>query len=159
MDNEQNNATELKPFSVTEDIKNNQRAGAWVQAEPLGDPFYVANHEWVGVDLDGTLSGNHQLDFTGTVYGIGEPVPEMMTKVRQMLAANITVKIFTARAFEPKGIPPVRAWLTKHQLPELEITNQKDPFMVFFYDDRAIQTVSCKGVSVLEAVLGLAGGD
>lgn len=91
---------------------------------------------WIGVDLDGTLAE----------YGgwkgpddIGAPIPKMMARVLAWLAAGKTVKIFTARACLPDQVPPIRAWLERHGLGALEITNVKDFTMVELWDDRAIQ--------------------
>lgn len=91
---------------------------------------------WIGVDLDGTLAEY------GTWKGpdhIGAPIPRMMDRVRAWLAAGKTVKIFTARACIPDQVPPVRAWLERHGLAGLEVTNIKDFTMAELWDDRAIQ--------------------
>lgn len=91
---------------------------------------------WIGVDLDGTLAeyGGWQGPET-----IGYPIPIMMNRVRKWLAEGMTVKVFTARASIPDQIPPVRAWLDKHGLQEVGITNVKDFAMITLYDDRCVQ--------------------
>ncbi len=97
---------------------------------------------WVGVDLDGTLAvwdGGASLD------RIGPPVPEMLSYVQRMTENGIRVKIFTARAGDPKQVPKIQKWLEKNGLPHLEITNVKDYSMERLYDDRAIQVEANTG--------------
>lgn len=90
---------------------------------------------WIGVDLDGTLA--HSEPGVWDPSQIGEPIPAMMERVKGWLAEGKTVKLFTARAAEPKWIPRIQSWLKMHGLPELEITNVKDPGMKELWDDRA----------------------
>lgn len=96
----------------------------------------MAIKAWIGVDLDGTLAEYH--GWRGADH-IGKPIPAMMERVRKWLAEGVTVKIFTARATLPEQIPPVRAWLERHGLPALEVTNVKDFGMVELWDDRCVQ--------------------
>jgi len=91
---------------------------------------------WIGVDLDGTLA-NHT-SWKGDKH-IGEPVPEMMNRVKQWIKQGKIVKIFTARASTAKAIPYIKAWLEKHGIGQLEITNIKDPGMIQLWDDRAVR--------------------
>ena len=116
--------------------------------EPDGNPTASSpsNRPWIGVDLDGTLAedgpwvdANH----------IGQPVEPMMNRVKAWIARGITVKIVTARAGVPNGIPPVKAWIEKQGLPDLEVTNQKDFNMIELWDDRAIQVIPNTGKPVL----------
>ena len=52
------------------------------------------------------------------------------------------MKILTARAEEPeKAVPPIKAWLEKHGLPALEVTNAKDMDMIELWDDRAVPSL------------------
>jgi hypothetical protein len=97
---------------------------------------------WIGVDLDGTLA--HYGGWKGPET-IGEPVPAMLARVQQWMAEGRTVKIFTARACIPEQVAPVRAWLEKIGLGELEITNVKDFGMVCLYDDRCVQVETNTG--------------
>jgi hypothetical protein len=105
---------------------------------------------WNGVDLDGTLAESVE-PFDSKK--IGDPVPAMVTKVKNWVAKGKTVKIFTARAAEKSSIPMIQAWCRMHGLPEMEVTNQKDPGMRELWDDRAVAVVKNKGVkkSYMEA--------
>nr|WP_321399925.1 hypothetical protein [uncultured Desulfobacter sp.] len=91
---------------------------------------------WYGVDLDGTLAVWND---NSTLDRIGAPVHAMVDMVRSMVDNGIRVKIFTARACDPAQIPKIRAWMSRHGLPDLEITNVKDYYMERLYDDRAIR--------------------
>ena len=53
---------------------------------------------WIGVDLDGTLARYEQ--YEGPM-SIGEPIPEMVDRVKAWLAAGREVRIFTARVSDP----------------------------------------------------------
>lgn len=89
---------------------------------------------WIGVDLDGTLA-----HYEGWGDGsIGEPIGEMLFRVRKWIADGVTVKCMTARASDPSEAEKVRAWLDSHGLQEVSITNVKDFAMVELWDDRAV---------------------
>lgn len=100
---------------------------------------------WIAVDLDGTLA---QYGGWKGPDDIGEPVPLMLARVRGWILEGITVKIFTARACIPEQIPPIQAWLVKHGLPELEVTNAKDFSCTEIWDDRAVQVQINTGLRV-----------
>lgn len=101
---------------------------------------------WIGVDLDGTLAV-----YDGRRAGeIGEPVPAMHFRVRKWIADGVTVKIVTARACVPQEKVRVAAWLAKHDMEGLEITNQKDFAMIELWDDRAV-TVEYNTGKVIKA--------
>ena len=114
------------------------------------------NMGWIGVDLDGTLA-YYDGNWRGG-YKIGEPIPKMVKKVKELLRQGKTVRIFTARIAEnslPYGIKTtnemtalIQDWCTKHIGQRLEVVNTKDCFMEVFYDDRAKQVVSNEGVLV-----------
>jgi len=99
--------------------------------------YSVAEQEkpWIGVDLDGTLA--HDYGWKGA-HHIGSPIKRMVDRVRRWHNAGKRVKIFTARASKPDCIAPIKAWLKKHRLPDLEITCTKDPGMTQLWDDRAV---------------------
>lgn len=99
--------------------------------------------QWVAVDLDGTIAKD-----TGWkgIEHIGEPIQPMVDMVKRWLKAGKTVKIFTARAEDPKAIPYIKAWLTGLGLGDLEITNVKDMHMVELWDDKAKRVKKNHGV-------------
>lgn len=103
----------------------------------------AAKMSWIGVDLDGTLA--HYEGWKGIDH-IGEPVPAMLERVKRWLQDGITVKIFTARVcnMDPERskeevIKYIHEWCTKHGLPTLEVTHEKDFGMIELWDDRAVQ--------------------
>jgi hypothetical protein len=131
---------------------------------------------WIGVDLDGTLA-----KYTGWqgVAVIGEPVPEMVERVKRWLANGREVRIFTARVWhpaEPQGVNPkspemaeyvgrkleadiareaIKRWCKEHVGVELPITNVKDYGMIELWDDRAVQVVPNTGRMVGQSTRGL----
>lgn len=107
---------------------------------------------WWGVDLDGTLA--HYDGWKGPQH-IGEPIPEMVERVRSWLAKGFDVRIFTARVWED-GTPERKAearlarmaivqWCQEHLGQVLQITNIKDYGMLALYDDRAVRVESNTG--------------
>lgn len=92
---------------------------------------------WIGVDLDGTLAYYKKGDYKKEI--IGDPIPAMFDRVKIWIKQGKIVKIFTARAYDKKNIPLIKDWLKKVGLPDLEVTNIKDPGMYVLYDDRAVQ--------------------
>jgi SNF2 family DNA or RNA helicase len=96
-------------------------------------PFKAAT---VAVDLDGTLA-KHISAKKFDPTRIGPPVQKMMDKVKRYLERGKDVVLFTARASDPRNVPPVRAWLDRHNLSKVKITNQKTPDIEVIYDDRA----------------------
>jgi hypothetical protein len=99
---------------------------------------------WIGCDLDGTLA-----HYTSWGTGeIGEPIPEMMQRVKEWIANGKTVKIFTARASNPHELIRTKVWLAKHGLGDLEVTNVKDFAMIELWDDRCVQVIPNTGQPV-----------
>jgi hypothetical protein len=90
---------------------------------------------WIGVDFDGTLSKHTK--WKGSTH-CGEPIPKMVARVRRWVGHGKKVKIFTARADDEKSVNAIKKWLKKNELPDLEITNLKDPHMIEFWDDKAV---------------------
>lgn len=90
---------------------------------------------WYGVDLDGTLA---HYDHWRGIEHIGAPVPLMLNRVKQWLAEGNTVRIFTARATDPKAIPYIHEWCLEHIGVVLRVTNVKDYGMIELWDDRAV---------------------
>lgn len=97
---------------------------------------------WIGVDLDGTLAKFGMWSGFGHV---GKPVKPMLQRVRQWLDDGYRVKIFTARASIPEAIPPVKKWLRKHKLGDLEVTNKKDFALIEIWDDRCVHVIANQG--------------
>lgn len=89
--------------------------------------------KWIGVDLDGTLAKS--VSNRGT--GIGDPVPTMLTKVKDWLSRGQAVKIFTARASDSEQVRAIRAWLRRHGIEGCGITDRKDLDMMELWDDKA----------------------
>ncbi|MEM6985706.1 MAG: hypothetical protein AAF499_04125 [Pseudomonadota bacterium] len=100
---------------------------------------------WIGVDLDGTLA---QFDRWRGPDSIGLPIPAMVKRVEAWVAEGREVRIFTARASDPRLIPPIKRWLKLHGLPDLKITNVKDFQMLELWDDRAVQVIHNTGRAV-----------
>lgn len=101
------------------------------------------HYGWYGFDLDGTLAVHE--DGQG-LHPVGEPVKPIQDLALRYVAAGYDVRIFTARACNPKYIPEVEAWCLKHLGKVLPVTNQKDFGMICFYDDRARQVEPNTGV-------------
>lgn len=97
---------------------------------------------WIGVDLDGTLA--EYGGFKGHGH-IGAPIPAMVARVKGWLVQGIEVRIFTARASSPDGVPPITQWCVAHLGADLRVTNQKDHLMIELWDDRAVQVVPNTG--------------
>ena len=103
--------------------------------------IHDARSPWIGVDLDGTLAsdtGQQLWDAEGRPK-IGQPVPEMVARVKTWVAEGFTVKIFTARAYSALQVAAIRDWLARRGLPDLEVTNVKDLNMIALWDDRCVQ--------------------
>jgi hypothetical protein len=135
----------MGPLRIEKHSGHDGRAGAWVAFEPQSEPVFVAQHHWVGVDMDGTLSRTDNPGHFEPPYPLGEPVPEMIAMVKSLLHAGVRVKIFSARACEPQSVPIIQAWSEAQGLGRLEVTNSKDYDLIRFYDDRAIQVVPNEG--------------
>lgn len=87
------------------------------------------------VDLDGTLA---QYDGWKGVEHIGEPIQTMLARVRSWVKQGIEVRIFTARACDPKSIPHIQKWCKFHVGKVLKVTNSKDYSTIEIWDDRAV---------------------
>lgn len=97
----------------------------------------------IGVDLDGTLAFDYEGEFCPDK--IGDPVPSMEKKVKEWISKGIRVVIFTARAHDPKNLPPIKKWLEKHGFGDLEVTNVKTPDIQIIYDDKARRVLKNSG--------------
>jgi hypothetical protein len=107
------------------------------------------NTGWIGVDLDGTLA--EYTHWRGNAH-IGPPVPRMVRRVKDWLAAGRDVRVFTARV-GPQGSPgdvarareAIAAWCREHVGRTLPVTAIKDFTMVELWDDRCVQVVPNTG--------------
>lgn len=98
---------------------------------------------WIGFDLDGTIAF-YEHGYAGEDK-VGPPIPSMIEILKGWLSKGYEVRIMTARAAEKSQIPPIKEWLKENGLPDLKITNVKDPGMVMLYDDRTVQVESNTG--------------
>ena len=95
---------------------------------------------WVGVDFDCTLA-----EYEGDWTKLGDPIPRVMSLVRDLLFNEIEVRIFTARAAIPEQVKAIQDWCEANQLPRLRVTATKDFNMVCLVDDRAIHVAPNDG--------------
>lgn len=96
---------------------------------------------WYGIDLDGTLAFYDKWE--GNEH-IGEPVPEMVKKVKALLDQGKNAKIMTARVSPENGdVTKIREliqqWCKEHLGKILPVTHEKDHKMIVLYDDRVIR--------------------
>lgn len=97
---------------------------------------------WMGVELDGVLAHYERGQSLGA---IGEPINKMRMRVLQWLTIGMDVRLFTARAADPKQIPVIKAWLKEHRLDAMRITCQKDFSMSQFWDDNSVHVITNTG--------------
>lgn len=97
---------------------------------------------WIGVDLDGTLAT--ETESRGSDE-IGAPIEPMAQRVKAWVSQGKTVKIFTARAANPRQVVLIQEWLKQYGFPDLEITNVKDFRMVQLWDDRCVRVATNVG--------------
>lgn len=89
---------------------------------------------WIGVDFDGTLAEYH--GWRGIEH-LGDPIPLMVTRVKEGIRAGRKFKIFTARAANgPRQIELIEKWCLKHLDAVLEVTNVKDYSCIEIWDAR-----------------------
>jgi len=107
---------------------------------------------WIGVDLDGTLAVE---DEWHGIEHIGVPIPRMVERVKALIAEGHDVRIFTARASRLQSdeereiaIRCVEDWCETHLGKRLSVTNEKDQFLKYVFDDRSI-AVECNTGNIL----------
>lgn len=125
---------------------------------------------WIGVDLDGTLARFEEGQPRDPSF-IGEPIPRMVARVKEWLAAGEEVRIVTARA--DGGLAAiaagdmagemyrdvelcagfVTAWCLEHLGVALKVTAAKDYAMRQLWDDRAVQVLPNTGISLSEVYI------
>lgn len=96
----------------------------------------MAKKGTIAVDLDGTLA--YYEGYKGPTV-IGDPIPSMLSDVKNWLSEGRKVVVFTARAMDKRNIHPIELWLESHGIGGLKITNIKTPDITIIYDDRAVQ--------------------
>lgn len=134
----------------------------------------MAEKGWRGVDFDGTLA--HYDTWAGwNVFG--EPIAPMVRRVQEWIAAGQEVRVVTARVGLPlwMGHTPtvsktmmhncritgqvfsdammvaaIQDWTVKHIGARLMVQCWKDVHMIELWDDRAVQVVPNKGITVAE---------
>lgn len=91
----------------------------------------------IAFDLDATLAQYSPGDFPN----IGKPIPEMISRVQDLLERGWEVRIFTARMSEQADtqLPLIEAWCLEHIGVKLPVTCVKHYDLAYFYDDRARQ--------------------
>lgn len=103
---------------------------------------------WIGVDLDGTLAFYD--NWRGPLH-IGAPIPLMLQRVKDWVAAGQEVRIFTARVSTPDAaerlrvVDAIQCWCVVNDLPMLPVTCVKDFDMVTLWDDRAVHVIPNTG--------------
>lgn len=113
---------------------------------------------WIGVDLDGTLA---EYEKWISPEHIGEPIPEMVERVKRWIAKGHNIRIFTARFAldDPEwnlvAVPTIEAWCEKHLGGVLPITCVKDLHMIELWDDRCVQVIANTGKPVGQSTRGL----
>jgi len=95
--------------------------------------------DWIGVDLDKTLAVRRKGD---PIDVIGPPITSMVERVKKWVAEGKRVKIFTARvsSLHDDAIVQrrlIEVWCHLVIGTTLEVTAEKDRFMVALYDDLA----------------------
>jgi hypothetical protein len=114
----------------------------------------MVGDRWIGVDFDGTLATEEP--GRTNPYELGRPIPEMVNRVKEWLAAGYRVKLFTARMASYSVTSQyhrnldtmealLRSWCREHIGAELECTNQKDGGMEVLWDDRAVRVIANTG--------------
>jgi hypothetical protein len=119
---------------------------------------------WIGCDLDSTLAYcNNSVWAPQPPWPIGEPIPAMVEKIKNLHDMGYEIRIFTARvgdegmsaqafATETKNI---QDWAEKALGFRPRVTATKDFEMLFMFDDRAREVIANTGKTLREA-LGLA---
>lgn len=111
------------------------------------------------VDLDKTLAHHESLQ-PGQDYQpqeIGEPIPEMVAKVKQAIASGAEVHIFTARVFPGDNYQEsldstlatiaIAEWCKKYLGQVLPVTCMKSLELDEILDDKATQIVPNTGLT------------
>lgn len=122
----------------------------------MGESTMIRKYE--AVDFDGTLAYSIHDQWDGP---LGEPISQMVERVKAWIAEGVEVRIFTARVspLDKYGYPvdPARLedlkerignWTLIHCGRRLESTNCKDHNVNRIWDDRARQVIRDTGIVV-----------
>lgn len=112
----------------------------------------------IAVDFDGTLSLYES--FEGSDI-LGDPIPEMVRKVKEELANGVPVVIFTARVNPSDANPEdclsatkayvaIAKWTEKVFGQMLGVTHEKSRHFTELWDDRGRQVLENTGIFVTE---------
>lgn len=110
----------------------------------------MSEGKWIGVDFDSTLA--YDSPDRSDAYSLGEPIPEMVERVKQWLSLGYRIKILTARMNKysyaasktgkmrdlSKMELMLQEWCLTHIGEEVEYTCEKDGLMEVLWDDRAV---------------------
>lgn len=101
---------------------------------------------WIGCDLDGTLA---KYDGWKGWDHIGDPIPNMVKRIKEYISKGIKVKIWTARASQVSRSRSnitfqqmekvIQDWTEKHLGIRLEVVTEKDCYMMAAIDDSIMQ--------------------
>lgn len=108
-------------------------------------PHSHSTLHWIGVDFDGTLA--YTIKNRTDPYQVGEPIPEMINRIKDWVLKGFTVKLLTARMNKLSSTGH-EDWCNKHLGFKLECTNAKDGWMEVLWDDRAIQVLPDTGMPI-----------
>jgi hypothetical protein len=105
------------------------------------------------VDLDGTLANDAVISMTDYRSDvIGNPIQQMVNRVKAWLDRGDKVVIFTARVHPKHGLAEVaiaekaiKEWCLKVFGIELEVTCMKDPMFNEIWDDKGVRVVQDTG--------------
>lgn len=110
--------------------------------KPPESPSVCHPGSWIGVDLDGTLA---YYDGWVSLTHIGEPIGQMVDRIKAWLATGQEVRIFTARLGERQTETErvlvslaINRWCERHIGHRLPITATKDLKMYELWDDRCV---------------------
>lgn len=101
---------------------------------------------WIGVDLDGTTAKYTEWK---SWDHIGDPIPQMIDRIKKWRKAGIEVRVLTARCSKvslgrnklqfSQMEKVIQDWTEKHIGERLPVTSEKDCYMMCFFDDSAVQ--------------------
>lgn len=86
----------------------------------------------IAIDFDGVIHRYSNGWCGGRIYD--EPMEGAIESMERLIKKGFKVVILTAR----DDLEPVREWLTKHNFPDVTVTNTKPPAIAYI-DDRAIR--------------------